>query len=143
MISKYGLLHLFKSKLYSFYNSLFEDMIVIYCFFLPVISVKIIIGTLYVIIRNVQSLQKTIASSKNVTGYASVLPCGWHTMIILTVLHSELFYSVSRHRFLSTSILFVNFPFMNGMTQGKILQAKKVMIFIETYYTLGKQASEI
>lgn len=32
---------------------------------------------------------------------------------------------------------------MNGMTQGKILQAKKVMIFIETYYTLGKQASEI
>lgn len=71
-------------------------MIVIYCFLLPLISVKIIIGTLYVIITNVQSLQKTIALSKNVTGYVSVLPCGWHTMIILTVLHTELFYSVSR-----------------------------------------------
>lgn len=100
-------------------------MIVVYCFLLPLISVKIIIGTLCVIIRNVQSLQETIALSKNVTGYVSVLPCGWHTMIILTVLHSELFYSVSRHRFHSTSILFVNFPFINGMTQGKILQAKK------------------
>lgn len=107
MISNHELLHLFKSKLYSFHTRLFEDMIFSYYFSLHLISVQIII--MYEIISSVQSLQKNFAVSGNVSGYVSVLHCRQHSTIIHTLCYIQNCFILMGNRFHSIIILFVVF----------------------------------